>query len=97
MPCQQRMNPPKYEVTSEDEERIGRIDAIIRRLKAGCSEEDFAKLRCPACGAALALHVHPNLHNFAVACTASTLHLMRHADISEAPAWWRSRITGGWY
>jgi hypothetical protein len=96
MPCYQRANPPHYEITPDDEKRFRGIALIVRRLLDGCSEEDFGMLRCPQCGAALALHVHPNLHTFAVSCTVSTLHMMKHEQIAVAPAWWHHRVTSGW-
>jgi len=100
MPCKVRSdqpNVPKYEITPEDQERFRKIDEIFRRLMEGCTEEEFTNLRCPVCGAALIFHVHPKLHSFFVRCAASNLHLSRHGNISEAPAWWHGRIGGGWY
>jgi hypothetical protein len=97
MPCKQRANPPTYEVTAQDKERFRKNEEILRHLLEGCSEEEFTKLHCPVCGSALTLHVHPKLHTFTVSCSASTLHLMKHDRIAEAPAWWQSRISGGWY
>ncbi len=96
MPCKQRANPPRFEVTPQDEERFRKNDEILRRLLEGCSEEEFTKLRCPACGSVLTLHVHPNLRAFAVRCSVSTLHLMRHDKISKPPAWWNNRVGGEW-
>jgi hypothetical protein len=97
MSCKHRADPTQYDISPQDEERLRKVDAIFRHLLGGCSEREFTKLRCPVCGSALTLHVHPNLHTFAVSCTASTLHFMRHDSISEAPIWWRTRIGGGWY
>jgi DNA replicative helicase MCM subunit Mcm2 (Cdc46/Mcm family) len=97
MPCHQRANPPKTpEITADDIRRWEQIASIVRRVKEGCSEAEFAALRCPKCGAALALHVHPNLHTFAVFCTTSTLHMMKHESTAEAPTWWHNRITSDW-
>ena len=96
MPCKQRANPPRFEVTPQDEERFRKNDQILRRLLEGCSEEEFTKLRCPACGSVLTLHVHPNLRAFAVRCSVSSLHLMRHHEISKPPRWWNSRVGDDW-
>ena len=96
MPCSQKANPQTYEITLQDEERIRKKREIIKRLIEGCSEEEFAALRCPICGSALNLHVHPNLQTFAVSCATNTLHLFMHESILAAPAWWNGRISGGW-
>src|SRR5882757_4490925 len=62
-------------------------DAIFSRVLAGCSEDEFMSLRCPLCGAGLGLSVHPGLHTFFVRCIASPVHLGRHGEIDQAPAW----------
>ena len=88
---------PHVEITPEDESRFRAIDAIFARLMTGCSEEEFRTLRCPVCGGALILHVNPKLHAFLVRCTTSSVHLGRHGEIAQAPEWWQSRVSGGWY
>jgi hypothetical protein len=90
-------------VTAEDEIRIRAkeihiraVDVIFDRLLAGCSEEEFMSLRCPVCGGGLHLNLHFRLHSFSVRCSGSVTHLFRHGTIKEAPAWWHSRVLGGW-
>ena len=85
------------EGTADDERRCLAIDAIFRLLLAGCSEEEFAAFRCPVCGGGLELNVHPDLRCFFVRCVASSVHLGKHGEIEQAPAWWQSRVSGGWY
>ena len=97
MKCEQAANPPNYAVTAEDEMRFKEIDKIVLRLHQGCSEEEFAQLRCPVCNGAVTLSVHPSLNAFCVRCADNTLHFIRHESTSRAPRWWKKRITGGWY
>jgi len=98
MPCHRRANPVTLEVTvtPDDERRWRANDAIIARLLGGCSEGEFASLRCPVCDGALSLSVHPRLHSFCVRCVSSTLHLCRHGTITEAPAWWHAHVSDDW-
>lgn len=85
------------EITEADRERWRKNDAIFARLLAGCSEAEFASLQCPVCSGGLFLAVHPKLHTFFVGCSASAVHLGRHGEIEQAPVWWHSRVTRGWY
>jgi hypothetical protein len=98
IPCHRRANPATVEVTvtSDDEMRWRKNDAIIARLLSGCSEDEFALLRCPVCDGALSLSVHPRLHSFCVRCVSSTLHLCRHETVAAPPGWWHAHVSGGW-
>src|SRR5687768_7596299 len=93
MPCHQRAQPISYDLTPDNERRVLAIDAIIRLVLGGCSEDEFGTLRCPVCGGSLRLNVHPNLRAFCVSCTVSSLHLCRSEEIQQAPAWWHSRVS----
>lgn len=97
MKCKQAANPPNYAVTVQDEMRFKEIDKIVQRLLQGCSEDEFAQLRCPVCAQRLVLSVHPNLRSFCVRCAANTLHFIRHESVSRAPRWWQNKISGGWF
>lgn len=94
-------------VTAEDEihirEKEIRTQAIRRasevildRLLAGCSEAEFDSLQCHVCSGPLFLNVHPNLHNFSIRCIANVMHFFTYGTTKEVPAWWRSRVSGGW-
>lgn len=97
MPCKQRNTPFRIELTAEDEKRFRDIDTIFLRLLGGCSEDEFMAIRCPVCGEALILRVHPSLHYFFVRCTSDSTHLGRTEEMDRPPAWWHSHVTTGWY
>ena len=78
-------------------ERWRKIDAIFGSVLSGCSEEEFASLRCPVCDGGLQLDVHPKLRSFFVRCAVSSLHLGKHGEMEQSPTWWHSRVSGGWY
>src|SRR5688500_10267314 len=89
--------PSNIEITDADRERWRKIDPIFSRLLSGCGEKEFATLRCPVCDGGLQLSVHLKLRSFFVRCGASSLHLGKHGEIEHPPAWWHSRVFGGWY
>ena len=71
-------------------------ERIRNALIAGCSEEQFAEMRCPKCGDALVFSVHPKGHKFFVRCQFDSTHFAMHGETHNPPAWWESAIGTGW-
>jgi hypothetical protein len=72
------------------------IKGIVAKLKTGCDETEFAAFKCPVCGKALALKVHPNRRSFYLHCPTTSVHLGIHDQCADAPVWWGKYVTGGW-
>jgi len=71
---------------------------ITDTIAGGCSPEEFAALRCPACGSVLLLNVHHRKRSFYVRCAAVSLHFGGHGELKADPfpIWMNEKITGGW-
>jgi hypothetical protein len=67
---------------------------VCQRLVDGCSEDEFANMRCPVCNGHLVLH--PRGRSFSIRCKTNALHLMKHGTTEKAPKWWAKWISGGW-
>jgi hypothetical protein len=85
------------ESEKEFEARKRAIDLIISALKAGCTEEEFLKFRCPVCGGGLSLSVHPNRNIFFVRCKQSSIHMAVTDGVEVSVEWWASFVSRGWY
>ena len=98
-PCHRRADPLRFENTPDDEARSRMIEEIRGRVLGGCSDEEFAALRCPVCGSGLTLDSHPRPSGAAlvfVACSTSTVHVGFTDRAVVAPAWWAAHRSGGW-
>ncbi|MEX2172456.1 MAG: hypothetical protein WD851_24255 [Pirellulales bacterium] len=82
---------------AETSDRFLAIESIRERLIEGCSEEEFATLYCPVCGAVLSINVHQNHSTFHVRCTRDGTHVSFHDRSDCKPAWWVAHMRGGWY
>jgi hypothetical protein len=72
------------------------IKQFILRLQAGCDEKEFVTFKCPVCGEAMALNMHPNRRGFFLHCRASTIHVGVTQTIENPADWWDNYISGGW-
>ena len=88
--------PVHFDVRPEDEEKFHAIDGMLNSMLNGCSEEEFLRFRCPFCGSALKMDVHPSLHSFYISCALDSLHFLRTEEVEKAPEWWKTRTSNGW-
>ena len=73
-------------------------EQIRKMLSEGCSEEVFAKIRCPKCGGGVLFVVHPNERVFFIRCVADNTHLSMHGENLNPPEWWGHYLQKkGWY
>jgi hypothetical protein len=72
--------------------------AYIRELLSrGCTEEEFATLRCPVCSAPASLRVHHTRPLAFVFCPLQTTHLAMHVGCLSRQPWWSKVPNVGWY
>jgi hypothetical protein len=76
---------------------VKETNLIVDRLREGCSEDEFSKFRCPACGSLLLLAFHPKRHGFFLHCKQDSTHLAVHREVNHWVDWWGKFISEGWY
>lgn len=71
---------------------------LIRQLLAnGCSEDEYASIRCPVCQASTVLNVHPRDTVLYIRCTDDSTHLSMHVESTNRQNWWLDYVSEGWY
>ena len=87
------LNPPDW----YENRMVMKMPASHRRIKdaltAGCSQKEFAEMRCPICGDELRLAVDQKLRAFHVRCQSDSTHLSMHGEILKPPEWYRNKVT----
>jgi hypothetical protein len=79
----------------EEGKRLSGVE-IRGILARGCTEEEFNQLRCPVCGAALSLHVHPDLTQLNAYCSSPTMHVTLQESVAPQ-TWFKKYVGGGWW
>src|SRR5262245_21053983 len=72
------------------------VRRMLRRLRGGCTEEEFRTFRCPQCGAPMRLDVSPDKTAFFFYCSESTLHYAPTREVRRCPPWWDAYVSNGW-
>ena len=88
--------PIRFEVRPDDDEKFQAINDMIKSLLNGCSEAEFLQFRCPFCGNALKMDVHPGLHTFYISCARDSMHFFKTQRVENPPQWWRTKTSNGW-
>ena len=61
-------------------------------LMAGCSEQEFAEMRCPICGDELDFAVHSEGRQFIMRCQSDSAHLAMTGETLNPPGWYAKRM-----